>query len=94
MTSAAPTFSAQITPSSSFQLPAPSSPRVRVTPQSSSSHTSPRSRSPKAHAPALMDIEAVLRSHGGDVRRALDAVIAERNALVGSFVSLVLETNS
>jgi hypothetical protein len=42
-------------------------------------HASPGS---PRHQSGTIDVESMLRSHGGDLRRTLDSVVGERNALV------------
>lgn len=47
---------------------------------SPSQHPSPGS---PRHQSGSIDVEGHLRSHGGDLRRTLEAVVSERNSLVG-----------
>ena len=54
----------------------------RSRPSPSASPGSPRSSSPPRAASSTTDVEGVLRAHNGDVRRALDATLSERNSLV------------
>jgi hypothetical protein len=63
----------------------PRAPRNRPSPQASPQNTSPRSRSPRTAPPAALDVETLLRNHNGDVRKALEVVVAERNHLVSLF---------
>ena len=78
------------------QLATPRPPKTRPSPHSSPVNQDPRSNSPRlAHSSAIVDIEGVLRAHGGDVRKALDALIAERNTLVGPLCfNLIVRSSS
>lgn len=64
----------------------PRAPRNRPSPHPSPQQSSPRSNSPRTATTGAIDIEGLLRGHGGDVRKALDAVVAERNHLVSKRV--------
>ncbi|WWC68148.1 uncharacterized protein I206_102071 [Kwoniella pini CBS 10737] len=68
-------------PSSSHSSPKSyrSRPSPAGSPQSGQP-TSPRA-SPKAGSSGTIDIDAVLRANGGDVRKALEVVLSERNTL-------------
>lgn len=48
--------------------------------------SSPRAGSPRAGVSGAIDVESVLRAHGGDVKRALEAMVTERNSLVSLLV--------
>ncbi|WWC86689.1 uncharacterized protein L201_001566 [Kwoniella dendrophila CBS 6074] len=76
------------------RLNAPMSSYPNVSPKSSSSrsrpspHGSPQTgqpssprASPRAGSSGTIDIEAVIRSNGGDVRKALESMLSERNNL-------------
>lgn len=41
----------------------------------------PSPGSPRHHPSGSMDVESLIRSHGGDVRRTLDAIVNDRNSL-------------
>ncbi|RSH92378.1 hypothetical protein EHS25_008793 [Saitozyma podzolica] len=56
-------------------------PHSRPSPNASPQQGSPRSSSPRSGSAAAIDVETVLKSCGGDLRKALEAVVAERNAL-------------
>lgn len=67
--------------------PAHSTPRVsrhRPSPSASPQQPSPRSSSPRGSRDMGPDVDGVLRQYGGDGRKALEALIAERATLVSS----------
>ncbi|WVQ98272.1 hypothetical protein IAU59_005395 [Kwoniella sp. CBS 9459] len=75
------------------RLNAPSSSYIQASPKSSRSGNSPANspqqraqtasprNSPRAGGAGSVDIETIIRSHGGDVRKALEVMLAERNNL-------------
>ena len=67
--------------SSSYSQATPRPTRSRGS--ATASPGSPGSSSPRGGSSGVIDVEAVLRAAAGDVHKALEVMITERNSLVG-----------